>query len=53
MDVPSHDEDEAEEEWERREQIEATISPISSDNEIVPEEKKQPTMQGIYTLGQV
>ena len=33
MEMPSHDEEEAEEEWERREQIEATISPISSDNE--------------------
>ena len=33
VEVPSHDEEEAKEEWERREQIEATLSPISSDNE--------------------
>ena len=45
MEVLSHDEEETEEDWEKREQIEATISPISSDNEeevddeIVQEEK--------------
>ena len=33
MEVPSHDEEEAEEEWERREHIEASISPMSPDNE--------------------
>ena len=33
VEVPSHDEEEVEEVWERRQQIEATISPISSDNE--------------------
>ena len=45
VEVPSHDEEEAEEEWEGREQIEATISPLPShneeevDDEIVQEEK--------------
>ena len=33
MEVPNHDEEEAEEEWERREHIEASISPMPSDNE--------------------
>ena len=33
VEVPSHDEEEAEEEWERREHKEASISPMSSNNE--------------------
>ena len=33
VEVLSHNEEEAEEEWERREHIEASVSPMSSDNE--------------------
>ena len=55
MEVPSHDEEEVEEEWERREHIEASISSMSSDNEVEVDEivKKTTTDDARnYTLGQ-